>query len=113
MLLAILPNTSAVETLLNNLSEAEFDLAQVSVVMRDPKLRDAIAPDGGPLKGAQQNDLAAKLAQVGLPQPDTKPYLEAVAQGKVLVAITAPPESQPAAKEMLQDHSAQLIKGLP
>ena len=45
MLIAVLPNTSFTETLLNNLSEADFDLAQVSVVTRDPKVRDAMAED--------------------------------------------------------------------
>ena len=113
MLIAVLPNTSFTETLLNNLSEADFDLAQVSVVTRDPKVRDAMAEDAGPLKGANLNNLAAKLAQAGLPQAETKPYADAVTQGQVLVAINASPESQPAAKEMLQDHSAQMIRGLP
>lgn len=106
MLIAVLPNASTVETLLNNLSEADFDLAQVSVVMSDPKLRDAVAQDSGPLKGARLENLPATLAQAGLSQAD------AVAQGKVLVAIAAPAESLPAAREMLQDHSAQLIRGL-
>jgi hypothetical protein len=112
LLIAILPNTSTVETLLNNLSEADFDLAQVSVVMSDPKLRDAIATDAGPLKGARLENLPGKLVQAGLPQADAKPYADAITQGKVLVAIAAPAESLPAAKEMLQDHSAQLIRGL-
>lgn len=112
MLIAILPNSSTTETLLNNLSEADFDLAQVSVLMRDPKLRDAIAEDAGPFKGVVLKNLAVRLAQAGLPQAETKPYLDAVAEGKVLVAIVTPPESEPAAKEMLQDHSAELIKGL-
>jgi hypothetical protein len=113
MLIAILPNSSTTETLLNNLSEAEFDLAQVSVVTRDPKLRDAIAQDTGPLKGASVKDLAARLVAAGLPQPETKSYLDAVAEGKVLVALVTPAGSEPAAREMLQDHSAELIKGLP
>jgi hypothetical protein len=113
MLIAILPNTSATETLLNNLSEADFDLAQVSVVMSDPKLRDAIAEDAGALKGANLKNLAAQLVKAGWPQAETKPYVDAVAAGKVLVAIVTPPESEPAAKEMLQGHSAELIKGLP
>jgi len=113
MLIAILPNSSNTETLLNNLSEADFDPAQVSVVMRDPRLRDAIAKDAGPLKGANLDNLASRLAGAGLPQAENKAYLDAVMQGKVLVAIVTPPESEPAAKEMLQDHSAELIKGLP
>jgi hypothetical protein len=113
MFIAILPNTSSTETLLNNLSEADFDLKQVSVVMRDLKQRKAVAKDTGPLKGANLNNLAARLAQAGLSQPDAQPYVDAVTQGKVLVAMMAPSGSEAAAQEMLQDHSAQMIKGLP
>jgi hypothetical protein len=113
MLIAILPNSSAAETLLNNLSEAEFDLAQVSVVTRDPKLRDAIAKDAGPLKGANFKNLAVRLAGAGLPQPEAGSYVDAVAKGKVLVAMVTPVGSEPAAREMFEDHSAELIKGLP
>ncbi len=112
MLIAIFPDTSVVETLLNNLSEAEFDLTQVSVITRDLKLRDAIAQDAGPLKAIRPENLAARLAQAGLPQADAKPYADAIMQGKVLVAMAAPPESLAAAQEMLQDHSGQLIRGV-
>ncbi len=98
--------------MLNNLSEADFELAQVSVVMSDPKLRDAIAPDTGPLKGARLENLPVKLVQAGLPEADAKPYSDAITQGKVLVAIAAPAGLLTVAQEMLQDHSAQLIRGL-
>jgi hypothetical protein len=113
MLIAILPKTSSTETLLNNLSEADFDLAQVSVVMLDLKLRNAVAKDAGPLKGARAANLAAKLAKAGLSPADAKPYLDAVAQGQVLVAMIAPSGSEAAAQEMFQDHSAQMIKSVP
>jgi hypothetical protein len=112
VLIAILPDTSHAETLLNNLSEAGFDLAQVSVVMRDLRLRDAIAQDAGPLKGVMLGNLVGKLARAGLPKTEARPFADAVAQGKVMVAILTPPQSQPAAKEMLQDHSAEMIREL-
>lgn len=113
MLIAVIPSASTVETLLSNLSEADFDLRQVSVVMLDLKVRTAIAKDSGPLKGATLKNIASRLAKAGLPEPDAKPYVDAVAGGLVLVAIAPPPESEEAAREMLQDHSAQLIRGLP
>ncbi len=111
MIVGILPNASTVETLLNNLSEADFKLSDVSVVMQDLKQRDAIAKDAGPLKGATPTNISNKLVQAGLSPQDAKVYTDAVAQGKVLVAMKVPPESAQAAKEMLQDASAQQIKG--
>ena len=113
MVIGILPDAEATESLLNNLSEAEFDLAGVSVLMRDAKQRAAIAGDAGPFKGAQVSDLASYLAQTGLAARDIGPYCDAVNQGKVLVAIAGPKAAEPAAREMLQDHGAQLIRGLP
>lgn len=110
MLIAVLPDSSHTETLLNNLSEAGFDLAQLSVVARDAKLRDAIAKDAGPLQGASLKGLAARLVSAGVPRAEAKPYADAVRGGKLLVAIVTPPESEAAAKEMLQDHSAELIR---
>lgn len=110
MLIAILPDASHAETLLNNLSEADYDLAQVSVLMRDVKLRKAVAKDTGPLKGANVKNLAARLTAAGMTDVETKGYTDALAQGKVLVAVVTPPESQAAAQEMLRDHSAEMIK---
>ena len=111
MIVGILPNASTAEILLNNLSEADFDLSDVSVIMQDLKLRDAIAQDGGPLQGADLSNLSARLVQAGLSAPDAKLYRDALAQGKVLVALTAPSGSEQAAKEMFQDQSAELIQG--
>lgn len=113
MIIAILPTASSTETLLNNLSEADFDLKQVSVIMRDVKQRNAIADDAGPLKGVQAKSLAARLTQAGLSQQDAKSYAAAVTKGQVLVAMIAPAGSEAAAQEMFQDHSATLIKALP
>ena len=110
MIVAILPNASNAEILLNNLSEADFDLADVSVFMQDLKLRNAIAKDGGPMKGTNMDNVSEKLIQAGLSVQDAALYLDKVTHGKVLVALKVPPEAQQAAVEMLQDHSAELIK---
>lgn len=110
MILGILPKVSNAEILLNNLSEADFELSDVSVIMKNLKQRDAIAPDGGPLKGADLSKVFDRLVQAGVPAEDARLYRDAVAQGKVLIAMTVPPEAQQAAIEMLQDHSAEHIK---
>ncbi|MFN8458767.1 MAG: hypothetical protein U0401_29635 [Anaerolineae bacterium] len=100
MLMGVLPDASSAETLLNNLSEADFNLADISIIMRDSKLQRAIAPDTGPLQGAKLRNLVAKLRQAGLSPAEVEAYRAAVAQGKVLVAMIVPPEAQQAAAGM-------------
>ncbi len=109
MIVGLLPDVAAAEILLNNLSEAEFSLAEVSVISRDPKQRKAIAEEGGPLQGANLSTLADRLVQAGLPAEEAKLCRNAVARGKVLIAMMVPPEAQKAAKEMFLDHQAEII----
>ncbi len=113
MIIATFPKSSYVETLLNNLSEADFNLADVSVIMRDQKLRNTIAQDVGPLKGTTFADLPGKLAQVGLSKPDAQSFTDAVAKGQALVVMNAPKGSEQAAAEMMKDQSATLVKVVP
>ncbi len=110
MIVGIIPDSSSVETLLNNLSEADFDLSAMSVIMADVKTRNALAHDTGPLKGARVTTLAARLAGTGLSPEAAAHCRDAVAAGKVLVAMKVPPESVAAAREMLADYSAELVQ---
>ncbi len=110
MILAILSKSAHAETLLNNLAEAEFDIGDVSVVMRDRQMRDAIAKDRGPFQGLGARDLGTRLSQLGLSTSDVKLCADAVAQGKVFVAMRCSPASEAVAVEMFQDHAAELIK---
>lgn len=112
MVIGLLPDAAATETLLNNLAEAEFNLADVSVVMRDVKQRTAIADDAGPLKGISWRELVNRLAEAGLGRAEAQQYAKAVEHGKVVVAIVATKKTEPIVREMLQDHAAQLIRGV-
>ncbi len=112
MVIGLLPDATAAETLLNNLAEAEFNLADVSVLMRDAQQRAAIADDAGPLKGADWRELADRLVKTGLARREAAQYAEAIDHGKVLVAIATSKQTEPVAREMLQDHAAQLIQGV-
>ncbi len=109
-IVGIIPDASTAEILLNNLSEADFNLADVSLIMRDQKLRDKVAKDKGPLKGVKYNQISARLVKAGLDQQDAQAYQDAVAQGKVLAVMKAAPETADAAKEMFGDQSGQSIK---
>ena len=113
MILGIIPQTSNAESLLNNLSEADFKLKDVSIIMRDLKLRNAIASDSGPLKGVTVDTLSKRLAQSAMSSSEIKTCMDALGQNKVLVVIACSPEGEKAATEMLKDASAEFIKVLP
>ncbi len=111
MILAILPDAAKAETLLNNLSEAEFDLNDVSVVMHDVNMRDKIAKDAGPLQGTKPEQLSAALQKAGVLKDHAQHCADAVAHGKAVVAMKADPKVAPAAREMFQDMSAEIVEG--
>ncbi len=112
MVIGIIPNISKAETLLNNLSEADFSLSDVSVIMRDRKQRDAIASDAGPFKGVSATNLPNRLVRQGMSKSDAKAYRDAVTKGGVFVAIAAAKDSESAAVDMLDDYNPRLVKVL-
>jgi hypothetical protein len=109
LVIGIFLKSAHVEMLLSNLAEADFDLKDASVVMRDRKARDAIAKDDGPFKGIAPGTLGKQLSHVGLSKQDTQVCIDAVNQGKVLVGLMCSRESESAAVEMFQDHSAEFV----
>lgn len=109
MIIGIIPDASTAEILLNNLSEADFKLSDVSIIMQDQKLRKKIAKDTGPLKGVRYDQISAFLMKAGLSEQDAQSYQNAVDQGKVLAAMNAAPDVAEAAKEMFADQSGQSI----
>ncbi len=109
MIIAILPNSSAAESLLNNLSEADFDLQYVSVIMKNTGLRDKIAKDTGPLVHAAPAELGAGLRALGTADEAARRAQDAVDNDKVVVAMDVDPKYEAAAREMFQDVSAQLL----
>ncbi len=110
MIIAILPDASTTEILLNNLSEADFNLNDVSVIMQDQALRNKITQDVGPLKGTGPDQLGASLKKAGASSAASKKASDAVAHGKVLVAMTVDPKYEQAAHQMFQDMSAQFLE---
>lgn len=110
MIVGIIPDASTAEILLNNLSEADFNLEDISLVMRDQKVRDKVAKDTGPLKGLKFDQIDDRLVRAGLSMEEAKVYQDAVSQGKVLAAMKTSPDILDAAKEMFSDQSAELIR---
>jgi hypothetical protein len=109
MIVGIIPDASTAEILLNNLSEADFNLADVSLIMRDQELRDKIAKDVGPLKGLRYDQISARLVQAGLSATDAQSYQDAVAQGRVLAVMDAAPDLVEVVREMFTDQSGKSI----
>jgi hypothetical protein len=110
MILAILSTPSITETLLNNLSEADFKLEDVSVVMGDTKVQNKIAHDTGPLKGVRPDQMGQKLAQLGVSAANAELCSQALKAGKVVVMMEVEQAYAQAAEEMFSDARAQLIK---
>jgi hypothetical protein len=109
MILAILPNASAAEQLMNNLSEADFDLNDVSVIMQDTTTRNKIAKDVGPLRGVLPMQTSASLQATGASPQAVQRCQEAIKNGNVVVAMKVDPKFEPAAREMFKDMSAEIL----
>ncbi len=110
MVIGMVPNISKAETLLNNLSEADFDLSECSVIANDVKQRNAIASDSGPFKGTAATGLLGELVRLGLAKAAAKAYADAVRKGGVFVAISSPKDSESAAMDMLKDYGCRRIR---
>ena len=110
MLIGIISDASHAEILLNNLSEADFNLADVSILMSDIKQRNLIAKDKGPMKGWDAGNLIANLVKKGLPSPKAEYCAQAIKQGKVLFAMKITPDLRSAASEMIKDNSGEIIQ---
>jgi hypothetical protein len=109
LIIGIIPDASTAEILLNNLAEADFNLADVSLIMRDQKLRNKITKDMGPLKRIPYDQICAYLVRAGLNVQDAQAYQDAVEQGRVLAAMKTAPDVMEAAKEMFADQSGESI----
>ncbi len=111
MIVAILPDPTKAESLMNNLSEADFDLNDVSVIMKDAGLKNKIAPDAlGPLKGVMAPQLGSALQTAGLPKDSIQQCEDAVAQGKAVVVMKIDPKYEASARQMFEDVSAEIVK---
>jgi hypothetical protein len=110
MILAILADPTRAESLLNNLSEADFDLNDVSVILKDTALRDKLAPDAGPLRGVMAPQLASALHNAGISQDQVQHCEDAIAHGKAVVAMKVDPKYEAAARQMFEDISAEILK---
>ena len=111
MILAILDDKFSVETLLNNLSEADFNLDDVSIIMSDVEQANAFEQTKGPLNGIKPERVNEALVNMGISKKGAKTCQDAVTNGSILVVMNVAEEYSSAAEEIFQDHSAQLIKG--
>lgn len=93
-----------IETLLNNLEEADFDSHNISVIMQDEKNARAIAEDTGPLKGVTGETLAEKLHALGVTDIDSKIYQQQINNNRALIALAIPRTFIVAAKQMIEDY---------
>jgi len=109
MVLGAIANSSEAETLLNNLSEADFKPNQISVTMQEEKSVKQITDVSGPLTGDFRL-VINKLKRLGISPADIKSYEGIVNSGGVVVTISAGPSTDESAQEMLEDVNASNIQ---
>lgn len=103
IVLGIIPVADA-ETAINNLSEADYDEKDISLVMRDVKTARLIIDDYGPLNNTNPSNIGAKLTELGVSKDSQKSYSEALENGKALLAISCTKENVNTTKSMLADY---------
>ncbi|HUX86445.1 MAG TPA: hypothetical protein VMW65_05540 [Chloroflexota bacterium] len=109
LVIGLLPSLDRASLCLTNLAEADFDAANISIVTESPDDAARIGNVGGPLAGANVENLAARLAGLGLPAEAAALYQQGVVSGKVFIAI-ATPDAADAAAEMLGDSRADAVR---
>jgi len=110
VVMAVFPSPSDASLGLDNLSEANFGPATISLVMRTtPEVAD-LANASGPLNGLPLGQLTEKLQGLGLSGKDAEEYRQGVLGGGVFIAVSAPPGSESAAEEILKDANAGNVR---
>lgn len=108
MVFGIISDIAKTSSLLDNLSEADFN--DVSIIMKDEKARNSIASDVGPLKGVHLSTLSVILKNCKIAQSEIQQMLTALQNGQILVAIQIDKNSQQAAVDMITPYQAKHIK---
>ncbi|MGI8419212.1 MAG: hypothetical protein ACR2LN_01055 [Candidatus Levyibacteriota bacterium] len=108
IVLGVIASSSA-ETAINNLTEADFDEKNISLVMKDEQSARKIIDAYGPLKDTSVSTLPQALQRLGMQKAQSDHIIQAVVAGKALIAIQTPQEAVDAAKEMLNDYNVTLM----
>lgn len=101
--MALIENKS-IEVALNNLDEADFNLKDISVVMKDEKASRLVSDDVGPLKGVTKDTIKKKLKILGVSSDDINTYMIHIQNNEVLIAIEVTEDLVDNAKAMLEDY---------
>ena len=103
---------SDAELALDNLDEAEYEAAGISVAAADPAQARLLARVAGPLSGLSPGQFVARLSALGLSAVDAAAYAAGISSGGIAVTVTTPAGTEVAAGEILRDQRAQQIATL-
>jgi hypothetical protein len=104
----LLASASDAESAVNNLAEQGVAERVISVVLASEADARAIIADGGPLRGATADGLAARLSTLGV--NDGQAYAQAVRAGAALIAVTASGGLATSVRETLAGYNAQRLQ---
>ena len=110
MVLGLFQNVIDAEIALNNLSEADFNSQDISVIMEDIQAVKRIADVSGALTGTLDQNETQRLQKLGFTQGEVDNFQASLKVGGVIISIKAGPDSDKAAQEILADQKAQNIK---
>ncbi|MGI8550840.1 MAG: hypothetical protein ACR2PL_08655, partial [Dehalococcoidia bacterium] len=101
-----------VEIALNNLVEADYDAASISLVALDSNRVASLSTVPGPVSGLSPRQFVSRLAKLGLPDIICKEYADGLARDAICLALVAPEGAEGAAREILTDQKADLVSVL-
>lgn len=107
-IIGLLASPADAESTVNNLTEQGIGEHSISVVLANEGDARAIIPDGGPLRGATVQSLAARLSALGVAEAEA--YQQAVSGGSACVAVAASGGLASSAQQTLAGYQAQLVQ---
>ncbi|MHB8578220.1 MAG: hypothetical protein ACYDCQ_23150 [Dehalococcoidia bacterium] len=94
---------------LNNLDEAGYRAASISVVTNATARTEALTRVRGPLSGLQPDALSRRLADIGMAAADCAAFRDGIAAGAAFIGINTVPASADSAAQSLRDQHGRQV----
>jgi hypothetical protein len=98
------------DTLITNLTEADIDEKDISVVTKNANTKTYLTNKGGPLKNATYETLEKVLNKQKIPHEMVEKIVDVIGRDGSLVVVDVDPTYEEAVQKMLQDYPPQSIE---
>ena len=113
MVIGLLKDPQTAEETLTNLSEAEFDSKDISVLAKNTTVAHRIANPAGPFEKVKSGDIGSRLELEGVSSTLATTFQEEVNSGGILVVIDGEPAADDVAEEMLKENGGNPVIVIP